>query len=143
MPLFMDRHRIPGATVEDAAANHARDLAVSAKHGVRFLSYWVDAANDGVFCLVDASDPRKLEAVHQEAHGLIPNEIISVSEDDVLRFLSRIDDPADATEVTNPFRTIVFTDLEGSTALTEEAGVSAYMVLLTEHDLIIRRSLLA
>jgi class 3 adenylate cyclase len=143
MPLFMDRHSVPGATVEDAAANHARDLIVSAKHGVRFLSYWVDAANDGVFCLVDAPDPERLEAVHKEAHGLIPNEIISVSEDDVLRFLDRIHDPADSTEVTNPFRTILFTDLEGSTALTEEVGVSAFMVLLTEHDLIIRRALVA
>ena len=143
MPMFMDRHSIPGATVEDAAANHARDLTVSAKHGVRFLSYWVDAANDGVFCLVDAPDPEKLEAVHKEAHGLIPNEIISVSEDDVLRFLDRIHDPADSTEVTNPFRTILFTDLEGSTALTEEVGVSAFMVLLTEHDLILRRALVA
>jgi hypothetical protein len=103
MPLFMDRHSVLGATVEDAAANHARDLTVSVKHGVRFLSYWVDAANDGVFCLVDAPDPERLAAVHEEAHSLIPNEIISVSEDDVLRFLDRIHDPADSTEVTNRF----------------------------------------
>ena len=136
----MDRHSIPGATVDDAAANHARDLTVSVKHGVRFLSGSVDAANDGVFCLVHAPYPERLEAVHREAHGLIPNEIISVSEDDVLRVLNRIHDSADSTEVTNPFRTILFTDLEGSTALTEEVGVSVYMLLLTEHDLIIRRA---
>ena len=37
----------------------------------------------------------------------------------------------------------MFTDLEGSTSLLNEAGESAYMLLLTEHDLIIRRALVA
>src|SRR6186713_3654158 len=43
----------------------------------------------------------------------------------------------------NPFRTILFTDLEGSTSILEAVGQSAFMVLLTEHDLIIRRALVA
>ena len=49
----------------------------------------------------------------------------------------------DYTQVTSAFRTILFTDLEGSTALLNEVGEPAYLVALTEHDLIIRRALVA
>jgi len=143
MPLFMDRHDAPGVTAEDAAAAHAQDIGLSAKHGVQFVSYWFDAENEAVFCLAKAPERQSVTAVHQESHGMIPNEIIAVSEDNVLRFLGKIHEPADHTEVTNPFRAILFTDLEGSTAMTENLGAAAFMVLLTEHDLIIRRSLVA
>ena len=79
---------------------------------------------------------------HQMAHGLVPTEIIEVSESDVVRFLGEIHDPADASEVTSAFRTICFTDLVGSTELLDRLGQSEYMVRLTEHDLIIRNALL-
>jgi class 3 adenylate cyclase len=143
MPLYMDRHDVPGATAEMVAQAHLSDLRMEAKYGVQFLSYWFDADRGEVFCLARAPDGGTLEAVHREAHGLIPNEIIGVSEDSVLRFLGRIGEPVDATHQLNPFRTIVFTDLEGSTSLLQTVGESAYMVLLTEHDLIIRRALVA
>jgi len=143
MPLFMDRHDTPGASAHDVAQAHASDVAISAKHGVQFLSYWFDEQHGGVFCFAKAPGEENLTAVHQESHGLLPNEIIAVSEDDVLRFLGTIHDPVDDTELTSPFRTILFTDLEGSTALLEEAGEAGFMVLLTEHDLIIRRALAA
>jgi class 3 adenylate cyclase len=141
MPLFMDRHDLPGVTAEDVARAHASDLRVAPKHDVQFVSYWVDADRGGAFCLAQAPAPENLMAVHEEAHGLIPNEIIAVSEDAVLRFLGNVRDPVDHTEVTSSFRTILFTDLEGSTALAEELEPSAFMALLTEHDLIIRRAL--
>jgi len=66
-----------------------------------------------------------------------------VSEDAVLRFLGSVHDPVDHTELTSPFRTIVFTDLEGSTALAERLGTSAFLELLREHDVIVRRALVA
>jgi class 3 adenylate cyclase len=81
--------------------------------------------------------------VHEATHGLIPNEIISVSEDNVLRLLGRMSETRRDTPAVNPFRTILFTDLQGSTSILEAAGQSAFMVLLTEHDLIIRRALVA
>jgi class 3 adenylate cyclase len=81
--------------------------------------------------------------VHKATHGLIPNEIISVSEDNVLRLLGRMSESGGETPAVNPFRTILFTDLEGSTSILEAVGQSAFMVLLTEHDLIIRRALVA
>ncbi len=143
MPLFMDRHEIPGATADDVARAHAADVALEAKHGVQLLTYWFDPDRGRAFCLARAAAATNMEAVHREAHGLIPNEIIAVSEDHVLRFLGTINDPAEATQHRTSFRVILFTDLEGSTSLLQERGQAEFMVLLTEHDLIIRRALVA
>jgi len=136
----MDRHDLPGATAEAVADAHVLDVRAAVKHGVQFLSYWFDADNGTAFCFAKSPGPEGMAAVHRESHGLIPGQIISVSEDNVLRFLGRISEPADETQVTSAFRTILFTDLEGSTSLLEDVGQAAYMVLLTEHDLIIRRA---
>ena len=141
MPLFMDRHDIPGVSAEDVAQAHLADVAMAAKHSVRFLTYWFDPERGEAFCLAQAPTGDAMTAVHRETHGLIPNEIIPVSEDGVLRFLGRISDPVDQTRVGKAFRAILFTDLEGSTSLLESLGEASYMVLLTEHDLIIRRAL--
>lgn len=141
MPLYMDRHDLPGITAEEVARAHLTDIALESKHGVKFLAYWFDAAHGEVFCLATASRPEDLQAVHREGHGFVPNEIIAVSEGDVFRFLGKVSDPVDHTKVTGAFRTILFTDLTGSTALLQEVGEEAYMRLLAEHDLIIRRSL--
>ena len=143
MPLFMDRHDVPGATAEDVAQAHLSDLRVAADFGVQFFSYWFDPDKGGVFCFARAPERESLVSVHEKSHGLIPNEIIAVSEDDVLRFLGHVHDPVDHTEVTSPFRTIMFTDLEGSTALLESLGEAPFLELLKEHDLIIRRALVA
>ncbi len=143
MPLFMDRHDVPGSTADQVAQAHMLDIAVSAKHGVQFMSYWFDADAGAAFCLAKAPSPAELAAVHMESHGLIPNVIIPVVEDNVLSFLGKIEEPADQTNPSSPFRTILFTDLKGSTSLLNSLGQSAFMVLLTEHDLIIRRALVA
>jgi class 3 adenylate cyclase len=143
MPLFMDRHDLPGSTPEMLAQSHLADLRTQSKYDVQFITYWFDPDSGEGFCLANAPRPEAMQAVHQEAHGLIPNKIISVSEESVLRFLGKIVEPSDQSPVTNPFRTILFTDLEGSTALLQEVGESAWMTHLAEHDLIIRRALLA
>jgi len=140
MPLFMDRHDVPGVKAEDVAQAHMSDLAAEAKHGVKFLAYWFDPDQGEAFCLAQALEAESLTAVHRETHGLIPNEIISVSEDNILRFLGKITGPVEQA-TGNPFRAILFTDLEGSTSLLDSVGEAAYMMLLTEHDLIIRRAL--
>lgn len=143
MPLFMDRHDLMGATAEEVAAAHARDVASSPSHGVEFLAYWFDAASGGAFCFAKAPAATAVRAVHEEAHGMVPSEIISVSEDSVLRFLGKLNSAEDEGNHGGAFRTILFTDLEGSTSLLQDLGQAAYMVLLTEHDLIIRRALVA
>ena len=139
----MDRHDLPGVTAEDVAQAHARDREVSGKHDVHFLTYWFDADLGAAFCLARAPGAENVSAAHAEAHGLIPNDIIGVSEEAVLGFLGKIREPADSTEVTSSFRTILFTDLEGSTELAEKLEPSVYIELLREHDVIIRRALLA
>jgi class 3 adenylate cyclase len=143
MPLFMDRHDLPGVTAAQIAEAHLSDLEVQAKFDVQFLAYWFDPDSAAAFCLAKAHRPDDMQAVHREAHGLIPNEVISVSEDHLFRFLGKIHEPADQSQVTSAFRTILFTDLEGSTSLLQDLGEAAYLVLLAEHDVIIRRALVA
>jgi class 3 adenylate cyclase len=141
MPLYMDRHDIPGVTPEQVAQLHLLDVPVAARHGVQFLTYWFDAAAGAAFCLARAGSPEALAAVHRESHGQVPNRIIAVSEASVLRFLGRIEEPQDESGITSPFRTIMFTDLEGSTTLLHDLGEPAYLELLAEHDVILRRVL--
>jgi class 3 adenylate cyclase len=143
MPLFMDRHDLPGVTAEEVAQAHLADLEMERKFGVQFLAYWFDADQGQAFCLAKAPSADALTAVHKATHGLIPNEIIRVSEDNVLRLLGRMSETGSDTVGANPFRTILFTDLAGSTSILEAVGQSAFMVLLTEHDVIIRRALVA
>jgi class 3 adenylate cyclase len=141
MPLFMDRHDVPGATAQDVADAHMSDIEASQEYGVQFISYWFDAEAGGVFCFANAPSRDTLEAVHNASHGLIPNEIISVSQDDVFRFLGSVSDPRGADELTSPIRTIMFTDLVGSTAILGTVGQARYMELLTTHDGIVREAL--
>ncbi|MGQ0848606.1 MAG: nickel-binding protein [Actinomycetota bacterium] len=142
MPLYMDRHDAPGATAEETARVHAADLEVAGQFGVEFFSYWHDSTRGLVFCFASAPGEEAMIQVHKAAHGLVPSEIIAVSESDVVRFLGKVHHPVDASEVTSAFRTICFTDLVGSTGLLDRLGQSEYMVLLTEHDLIIRKALI-
>jgi hypothetical protein len=83
MPLFLDSHILPEGVVltpEEAAAVHARDLAVQDKYGVRHVKYWYDAARGRVFCLVVAPSAEAAMAVHEEAHGVRPDDIFEVQE---------------------------------------------------------------
>jgi class 3 adenylate cyclase len=142
IPLYIDRHNVPDVTAQDVADNHASDLEVAGQFGVDFFSYWYDSAEGAIFCLARAPRLEAVTQAHQASHGLVPAEIIEVSETDVVRFLGKVHDPVDASEVTSAFRTICFTDMVGSTELLDRLGQSEYMVLLTEHDLIIRKSLI-
>jgi len=81
MPLFLDSHTAPdGVTVAALAEGHARDLAVQAKYGVRYMKYWYDAARGRVFCLSFAPTKEAALAVHREAHGQMPDDIFEVQE---------------------------------------------------------------
>lgn len=143
MPLFMDRHELQGLTAEQVAQAHLSDLEVQARFDVQFLAYWFDPNTGLAFCLVKAERPDNLQEAHRAAHGLIPNEIISVSEENLVRFLGKIHDSGDPSRIRPALRTILFTDLEGSTSLLHEVGEASYMALLDEHDAIIRRALVA
>ena len=81
MPLYLDVHnKIDALTAEVAADAHRRDLEVQQKHGVKYLRYWFDETAGKVFCLIEAPNKEAAIAVHQEAHGLVANEITEVKE---------------------------------------------------------------
>ena len=53
---------------------------MQAKYNVRYLKYWYDIATERVFCLIEAPNKEAAEAVHREAHGMVADEIIEVTE---------------------------------------------------------------
>ncbi len=81
MPLYLDTHKkIPGLTAEAVTRAHAADLAVQGKYGVSYVRYWYDEATGKVFCLAEAPNAEAAIAVHREAHGLLADEIVEVTE---------------------------------------------------------------
>ena len=96
MPIFMDRHDMRGATAENVAEAHRKDLEIQDKYGVKYMTYWYDSERSAGFCLVDAPDAATAARVHREAHGEIASEIIPVDLAAVEAFLGRISDPRQA-----------------------------------------------
>jgi class 3 adenylate cyclase len=142
MPLYLDRHDAPGATAVQIAAAHELDVAVQDDHGVRYVTYWFDDAEGTVFCLAEGPDRESLEAVHREAHGLVADNIIEVGHGPINAFLGDLPQhPTGEAYVASPVRAIVFTDLCDSTQQTQELGDEAFMVLIREHDGIVRSTL--
>jgi len=143
MPLYMDLHKIDGVTPQALANAHLKDLDVQEKYGVRYLRYWFNEPAGKIFCLADAPSAEVAITVHRESHGLVPEEIIEVEGRDVEVFLGTI---AEVPRGQNPppdtaFRAILFTDMEGSTALTQRLGDKAAMEVLRAHDAIINQAL--
>jgi class 3 adenylate cyclase len=140
--LYLDRHDLDGVSPADVAAAHELDVNVQDKHDVRYLSYWFDYQRQHAFCLVDAPNPDAAERVHRESHGLIPLDIIEVQQDQVEEFLGAAPHflPGEAYEA-SAFRTILFTDIVGSTTLTQRLGDAAAMTVLRRHDDAVREAL--
>ena len=82
MPLYMDVHRKApeGTKATDVADAHMADVKTQGKYGVQYLRYWFDEKNGKIFCLVDAPNPPAANQVHNEAHGLVADEIYPVTE---------------------------------------------------------------
>ena len=81
MPKFMDTHKkVDGLTPEAVAGAHAMDIAVQEKYGVKYERYWFNEGTGRVHCLIDAPSAEAAEKVHREAHGLLADEIVEVSE---------------------------------------------------------------
>jgi class 3 adenylate cyclase len=142
VPTYMDRHDNVNVSPEELAGAHAADVAVQAKHGVNYLSYWYDRDSECVFCFVDAPNKAAAEAVHREAHGLVASRIIEVEGQTVINFLGGMPNhPVGEAHAETAFRSIMFTDIVGSTDLTQRLGDAKAMELLRVHDLIVRREL--
>ena len=150
MPLYMDRHYVEGATRSAVAHAHQLDLAVQAKYQVQFLTYWFDEPRCTAFCLIVSPDKETLQKAHNEAHGLVPNEIIEVDPSIVEAFLGRVKDPTpvDSSSGTRAellidpaFRAIMFTDLKDSTLMTTMFGDTKALHLLHIHNALTRNAL--
>jgi class 3 adenylate cyclase len=149
MPTYIDLHNVPeGLTPKELALAHLQDMEVQQKHGVRYLRYWFDMERHKVNCLVDAPSKEAAIAVHSESHGLVADEIIAVETGSVEELLGTADEaPAWTPDSTAPppaesaFRTILFTDMEGSTLLTQRLGDADAMNVIRAHDAVIRDAL--
>jgi AraC-like DNA-binding protein len=88
MPLFMDLHKASDydvkPTMDEIKHNHIADLNVQDKYGVKFLQYWINEEAGLVFCLMEAPDKEACAAVHQEAHGNMPCNIIELQGGDYM-----------------------------------------------------------
>jgi class 3 adenylate cyclase len=148
MPIFMDRHDIRGMTAESIAEAHRKDLEIQDRYGVRYMTYWFDHERGTNFCLVDAPNAATAERVHREAHGEIATDIVAVDLAVVEAFLGRIGDPAAApgeipAQMDAGLRAVMFTDLVGSTEMTERLGDAAALELVRVPDALVRRGLAA
>lgn len=142
MALYLDRHEVPGATAEDLASAHAADVGVQQNHDVRYLTYWFDPDAATVFCLAEGPSRDAVEAVHREAHGLLASTILEVAPGPVSEFLGAFPiHPVGTPYVASAVRTVLFTDICGSTALTQQLGDRAGTELVRDHDRIVRRHL--
>lgn len=147
MPLYMDVH--PGlgdATPDDVAAAHRHDLEIQGEYGVSFLSYWFSDPEGKAFCLAEAPDAASLAACHKAAHGLMPHEVIEVAAPTLAQFMGDIanDDTDRVTVEGRPdtaLRAIMFTDIEGSTAVSTSRGDQVAVDMVRRHDRVVTEAL--
>jgi class 3 adenylate cyclase len=150
MPTYMDIHEIPGVTAQAVGAAHLADVATQTKYGVVYHKYWLNEAQGKVFCLCSAPSPEAAMSVHREAHGLVAEKIVEVAPEVAEGFLGGCEVNSDGAalvpggaghEHDSGIRTILFTDIVGSTSLTQRLGDDAGMALLKVHDDIVRSAL--
>jgi class 3 adenylate cyclase len=146
MPLYVDIHRLDGLTLHDVATSHSADVAIQAKYGVEYMKYWVNEKAGKVFCMCSAPDAEAAERVHLESHGMKAERIIEVDEDLAESMMGGgfVESSGCVMHENRPdpgARTIMFTDIVGSTALTQELGDQAGMALVEAHDRVVRKAL--
>ena len=150
MPLYMDIHTIEGVTPEALAQAHAADVKVQDQFGVEYIKYWVNEGCGKVFCLVHAPTPEAATAVHRDAHGFVAEKIIEVDPEILDGFLGDTSVNAAGAAVEpggrdnqrdSGMRSVMFTDIVGSTELTQRIGDEAAMSVLRMHDAIVRSAL--
>jgi len=127
MPIYMDRHDVPGVTAKAVAEAHQEDLKIQHKFDCRGLTYWFDEEKGMAFCLIEAPAKDAVQDLHDYAHGLIPNKVIEVEPELVEAFLGRIEDPEGqdhAISIINDpaFRSIMVIYLDKNTRIASKIG---------------------
>ncbi len=135
MPHYLDRHDDVDIATDELARLHLADLGVQGRFGVDFLTYWYDYNQHKAYCLVEAPSAETATEVHALAHGNLPAEIIQVDINEVLRILGRVKDPVTDKPIDEPAtRTILFTDIVGSTTWIDRRGDDFGIELVRLHD---------
>jgi len=150
MPTYMDIHELPGVTPEAVAEAHLKDMQVQSKYGVTYHKYWINQQKGKIYCLCHAPTAEAAEAVHREAHGLPAARIMEVQPEMAEAFMGTAETDLDgavvlpnSSSLDGGTRTIFFTDIVGSTALTQKVGDDGILALLEVHDRIVRDALAA
>ena len=151
MPLYMDRHEPPPDGVfftrEDVFDTHQLDLAVEEKYNAHFIGALIDLDQQMGFCICEAPSAEAVEAVHREAHGNLASKIIEIDFDTMKAFLGVKESLGELGEYGLGFeptlRTILFTDIEGSTDLNRRLGDDGAFRVRRGHDEIISAALIA
>ena len=148
MPTYIDIHDAPGLETKDVAEAHARDVEVQARHGVEYVRYWHNHEKGKIYCLVTAPTPEAAEAVHREAHGAMANRIMEIAPDLAEAFMGEADTDLGgaalfpgSSERDPGTRTVLFTDIVGSTNMTQHLGDELAFTLLEVHDRVVRSAL--
>lgn len=147
MPLYMDIHHGIEATTDAVQAAHLSDLEAQERFGVRYLKYWFNPGAQSVCCLVEAPDPESAQKCHLEAHGLVADKVIEVDQAVVDAFLGDSIDAGTGRMIDararpdGGLRTVLFTDMVGSTELTERLGDREAMKVQRAHDEMTRREI--
>ena len=147
MPIYMDRHDLPEAVTAEAVAKvHQEDLKIQEQFGCRGLTYWVDEKRGTAFCLIEAPEEASVKNMHDQAHGMIPNQIIEVDTRVVNAFLGRIEDPSGKKgeyDIINEsaFRTIMITCLPDVVILAAKVGKDKAGLFIEQHNGIIRKAI--
>lgn len=150
MPMYMDIHEVPGVTSADVAKAHVMDLHTQAHHGVEYVKYWVNEKQGKIFCLCHAPSADAADAVHREAHGLTAARIMEVTPEiaDAFMGAAEVDQGGavllpDNSEHDPGTRTILFTDIVGSTDVTQQHGDDVAFDMLGLHDRVVRAAIAA
>jgi len=150
MPLYMDIHEVPGGvSPEDVAKAHAEDVKIEDKYGVHYHKYWVNEKAGKIFCLCHAPNAEAAIEVHRKAHGMVADKVIEIQPELAEGFLGGVEVneagaalvPGATNERDPGIRTVLFTDIVDSTALTQTLGDEAAMELLDLHNSVVRNAL--
>jgi class 3 adenylate cyclase len=143
----MDVHEVgPDVSAADIAKAHARDVETQDKYGVHYDKYYFNEKAGKIFCLCHAPNAEAAVQVHKEAHGLVADQLIQIDPAmaDLMMGAGEINSAGAAVlaDKRDPgIRTILFTDIVASTAMTRRMGDEAAMEMLAVHDKIVRDAL--
>jgi class 3 adenylate cyclase len=150
MPTYIDIHELPGVTADAVAKAHVLDQHVQAHHGVEYVKYWVNEKQGKVFCMCTAPSAEAADAVHRHAHGLQAAKIMEVTPELAEAFMGAEETDQEGAvllpgkaEHDPGTRTILFTDIVGSTDMTQRLGDEMALIALELHDSIVRDALAA